>query len=253
MHARLRSFFNLCFCLACLLVGSLMTTSPVDAASLSPSDPLVVVVRNVTPRSGCTMTVKDYVGTPKETTMVKACPAGTLMRFFHIPRSQAVANHEAYVILPSPSSSPAAVAKAQAQIGALADEANARLLPTPPAATPNGITCATSDHTATAYMGWGDNRWNAWVQWTTLTNCKVDIYNSELQGTVSAFATYWATDKYAGWSQNVGCAYLGTNTLAWHPYTVQTAGYYYEQWLYDGSSCTIFDSYAYANLGPLNR
>ena len=225
--------------------------APTAGATFAAHDVTVVVVRDVTP-VGCALTYGNHVGTPRETRTAIPCPAGTLMAVLHVPESEAIAKHEAYVVMPLASSSQAQQAQAGKQIDALVAATNARLHPSQAGEPASPLSyCNQRSQSLSGSWVWGGNYWNSAVWWDTNTDCSIYIYHSQLQGTASTFAIYWGQDKYASWSRGWGCIYLGTNTLNQYPNTVQTAGYNYQQWLYNGSHCTIFDDARYTVLGPL--
>lgn len=233
-----------------LAPGGAAFAAPVAGATAA-HHATVVVVRDETP-VGCTLNSRNNIGKPQETRTVIPCPAGTFMAVLHVPESEAIAQHKAYVVMPSASASQGQLAQASKQIGTLIAKTNARLHPSPTGGVSPLSSCSLRSQSLYGSWVWGNDSWNSGVSWDTHSDCSIYISNSYVSGTSSAFAIYWGQDKYAGWSQGRGCRYLGTNYLSASPNTVQSPGYGYEQWLYNGSNCTIFDDARYTYLSPLN-
>lgn len=234
-----------------LAQGGTALAAPATSATTSAQNPTVVVVRDITP-SNCTLTLtsRNLVGQAHQTRTVIPCSAGTFMAVLHVPQSQAIARHEAYVAMPLASASQSQVMQTGKQIEALINTTNARLHPTQSKPSPY-TSCSLRSQSLYGSWVWGGDSWSSGVSWDTHSDCSIYIYYSYVSGSSSSFSIYWGQDKYAGWSQGRGCRYLGTNYLSANPNTTQSAGYGYEQWLYNGSNCTVFDDARYTYLSPL--
>lgn len=235
-----------------LAQGGTALAAPAGRQAALAQNSTVVVVRDITP-SNCTLTLtsQNLVGQAHQTRTVIHCPAGTIVDVLHVPLSQAIARHEAYVVMPSTSATQAQLMQTGKQIAALINTTNARLHTMQTKLSPNS-SCSLRSQSLYGSWVWGGDSWSSGVSWDTHSNCSIYIYSSYVSGSSSTFAIYWGQDKYAGWSQGRGCRYLGTNYLSANPNTTQSPGYGYEQWLYNGSNCTIFDDSRYTYLSPLN-
>lgn len=98
MHTRTPRWLIQGLCLTSVLLSAICGGT-IHAAA----EPMVVVVRDVTPL-GCTLRYSTLVGTVFVPSRSMPCPAGTVMSTVHVPLSEAIARHEAYVKLPSPHS-----------------------------------------------------------------------------------------------------------------------------------------------------
>jgi hypothetical protein len=223
--------------------------SVLAAPAASQTDPIVVVVRDITP-SNCTLTLtsRNLVGQAHQTRTVIHCPAGTLLTVLHVPQSQAIARHEAHVVLPSASSSQAQQAQAGKQIDALVAATIARLQPSPASKPTSPLaSCTLRQQTGGGGVNWTENgktnSYSSHVTWDTNGDCSITIINSHLQGTQSQFASYWGSDKYNQWEGQRGCIFVGTNNLSWDPGHRDSPGFHYMQVLWDGSHCfSAFDN-----------
>jgi hypothetical protein len=66
-----------------LSAGSASAAGPALAAS-SGTNPMVVVIRDYTPTSGCVQTLIQNKGTSKEAHKTVSCPPGTIMALVHV-------------------------------------------------------------------------------------------------------------------------------------------------------------------------
>jgi hypothetical protein len=185
------------------------------------------------------------------------CPAGTIVAVLHVPQSEAVAKHEAYVVMPSAASSQAQQTQAGKQIDALVAETIARMQPSAASKPTSPLaSCAQRQQTAGGNWNWSEsgktNKYYSTVSWNTNTDCTIYVYNSHLQGNASPFASYWGSDRYNGWEGQRGCIYVGTNSYSWNPQHNGSAGHSYQQVVWDGSHCTVFDNSIVVNVATLN-
>jgi hypothetical protein len=159
-------------------------------------------------------------------------------------------------VLPSASSSQAQQAQAGKQIDALVAATIARLQPSPASKPTSPLaSCALRNQTAGGNWSWSEsgktNKYYSTVSWNTNTDCSIYIHNSYLQGTQSQFASYWGSDRYNGWEGQRGCIFVGTNSYSWNPQHNDSAGHPYQQVLWDGSHCTVFDNSIVVNVATL--
>ena len=243
-----------------LAQGGTALAAPAGRQAALAQNSTVVVVRDITP-SNCTLTLtsQNLVGQAHQTRTVVHCPAGTLLTVLHVAQSQAIARHEAYVVLPSASSSQAQQAQAGKQIDALVAATIARLRPSA-ASKPSSplASCTQRSQTGGGGVSWtesgkGTNRViDSTVTWDTNSDCSITIVNSDLRGTQSQFASYWGCDRYNQWEGQRGCLFVGTNDRHWDPGRHDAAGLHYMQMLWDGSNCTVFDNSLTIIVGRLN-
>ncbi len=243
-----------------LALGGTALAAPATSATTSAQNPTVVVVRDITP-SDCalTLTSRNLVGQAHQTRTVIHCPAGTLLTVVHVPQSEAVAKHEAYVVMPSASSSQAQQAQAGKQIDTLVAATIARLQPSPASKPTSTLasSCTLREQTGGGGVSWTENGktnyYTSNVTWDTNGDCSITIINSHLQGTQSQFASYWGSDKYNQWEGQRGCTYVGTNNLSWDPQHNDSPGFHYMQVLWDGSNCySWFDNSLTIIVAQLN-
>lgn len=239
------------------LVATSLNQSTVHA-SAAKADPLVVVVRDATAGSNCLFKLVENSGTTHQTTRIVACPAGTVMRVIHVPESEALRNHESYVVLPATSSTLAEQSHVAQQIEELENAANAHYrnlqvsgVRSAASLQPLTTSCGSSGNWATAwYSNWWDSGdvFDAEVIYDHHTDCSIYIDQSRTAASQINTPWYRGKDAYAGSTWYWPCTFQGTNLLIWYPKVTKSAGYYYEQYEYSGSHCTIFDNSGYTTL-----
>lgn len=236
--------------------GAMLLSATAVFASSATSDPVVVVaVGSVLPLSDCTDEVTYYAGTPHAITKIEACEMPAIqVRSEQVHLSQAVANHEAYVILPASNASQATLKKAEEQMYALMESTGSALRRTLGQYNIKPYNpCETGTHT-THWYNWTPNGVSVVVTvvWNESYDCStIFIDNVALQGLNAPNAMYWGHTQYAGGWWDEHCAYIGTNTLHQYINSSQPANYTLEPWVSDGSNCTWFDNYWYTDI-PLS-
>ncbi len=248
-----RTWYRALIGLGCCVIAifGIISTGGTTQAAANP-DPTVVVVRDSTPL-GCLERRGLLQGTTWVTTSTFACPAGTRMSLVQVLLSEAKANHEAYVVMPSQSSSRAEQDAAMVNIQALAKAANATFQ------SANSVVPLSSCSPRTQYLAiyngntaWdSQNKYDMNVDYDTHSDCSVYIHLSAITGEYIHSYFYWGWDLYASWQSPKLCTPVTNGTKGWNPNTTHNSGYYYEQWMYSGSNCTVFDHDSYYNVGPL--
>lgn len=250
MHSRVPRLLALSLCLACaVLLPFVSGGGTVHAAA----DPTVVVVRDATP-AGCTQRYSTLVGTSFVSTRTVPCPAGTIGEDVQVPLSEAKARYEAYVVLPSRTSSLAVQTQAGLQIQQLENAAKAKWHPANKSVTP-ASSCSTNSHSVETYWStwWDtDTTFDAWVFWDTHSDCTIYIWESQMHAVYINSYFYWGHDQYASWSGNVGCRQVTNGYPWWNPNVTKNPGYTYEQHVYSGSNCTIFDHHGWTDSPALH-
>ncbi len=98
-----RSAIVVVCCSLLTLLANFVVNGSVAFAASSSSDPMVVIARDVTPLAQCQrMEAIRKPGTVSFSSIkYSACPAGTLIRTYVVPLSEAKAQHEEYILLPA--------------------------------------------------------------------------------------------------------------------------------------------------------
>lgn len=240
---------------AAIAVALTLGFTPALAVSVS-SDPIVIIAQDTTASSACMMSV-----TTSTTKVSYPCPDGSVIGTAHVRLSQARAEQEAYVMLPSGPVSPTTKAQIMRQIYDL-------MVTKGQQSRQHSSTTTLSPFVALSYC-YGEyefsNSWRpsfdnntvlySWVVLETNGNCNsIEPIESHIQGGILHSPTYWDHDQYAANSWDWGCPQITTSdrTEDPTPYYYQAAGYYWQQYVSSGSWCTPFDNYSYINIGPLS-
>lgn len=215
------------------------------AAPSSSSASMVVVARDLTSLADCHLShgVKATHSSPVTWVSQSTCPANTIMEISVVPRSQAIALHERYVVLPAHNAA-SAVQSATMEL--------LRLIDTPQhsqyaARTPNlPFSCTYFENVVSASGTVGNDQVYSTLDYQKETNCTVYLYSTTARVTSGnqtlalSYATYesyyypikngqqshWCDLYYTGGvSQNISA---GT----------YDAGHYFEQYSQvQGSNC----------------
>jgi hypothetical protein len=251
----LLSMLVLCITLTCSLVVFQPLFSTAHALSIS-SDPLVLVSVDRTQGSSCTETFQANVGTPQQVTKRISCASGTIMSDVTVHRSQAIAQHEVYVVLPSAQASPAVWQQALKQIQVLQQSRQALLQSQMSKYSLPATACGKN---GSASLTWhlDGGVLNASISFFKSSSCRLAYFNdSQINNTQRMYDDgVWTTDLYAGHGYGVpSCPDVKPVGHYFHLVS-QTApvGYYYENVIYADSSCNITDyNYVWDNIGPIN-
>lgn len=241
-----------------LIVIFLSTFIPVSssfaatAAVATTSDHLVVVALDVTMESHCSASKILNVGTRKQFTVNYACPAGSITKTETVYLSQALAQHEPYVVLPSSTSSQKALKHFLAQVQQL-ETAVREKAERDSHNSFQGPSIARGS-SATPSVNWtanGDSV-HTYVHYTKSSDCStVFIQFSGVQGNTAPNPLWWDHDQYASWPQGVGCPFVGTNNWSINWNITQPVNYTFEHWL-ENQACPWFGYTSYHDDIRLN-
>lgn len=246
-----------------IVFGALMTSLTPTFAAPRAADSLVVIAQDTTSLVHCITGVSTTAGTV--ISPASPCPAGTVISTKQVPLSQALAEHEVYVLLPSSKSiSSTEIAKISQQVDDMVS-AKIRQLRQQAAATFSAqvkLTPATCG--ASGLYKWADwspdfdpnTSFYAEILYDVNVNCSITWNTSYLNLLAIGGPTYWNDDKYDGVEADYGCASLnyGTNSrspISWGMLNQAPAGYDYLQEVYNGSNCFPWDSSDHTVLGPI--
>lgn len=224
-------------------------------AHAATNDPLVVVaIGTILPSSACKDTVTIDAGTSHVSTQTRPCEELPIqMGTEHVHLSEALAKHEAYVVIPAKNSSQATLEQAMSQIvdlmHAKTQALRQSLRKNPLAVAQPDSTCETNSHLTDVDWYGNNDYFESEVTWTESSNCStLFIDNDILGGITSDTASYWRYDKYASMTKFPGCVFLGTNYWQMTIDSTEPAGYYYEPWVSNGSACQPWDGNWYVNI-----
>ena len=218
------------------------------------ADPLVLVSVDKTPGSACTETFKANIGTPQQIMKRIPCAAWTLVSDVTMHRSQAIAQHAAYIVLPSTQNGRDRQLVLK-QIQALHSSKQALLhaqlkhyaLPNTACGSPGG-----------AVLTWYEDggTLNASIGFYKSSDCKQAYFtDSQLNTSRQVNDDFvWSYDQYAGNSYTVpGCPDVKSVGHHFHTVSQQApVGYYYENEIYPGYACGQSPYNFWDNLGPIN-
>lgn len=246
-----------------IICGALVTGLTPTLAAPRATDSLVVIAQDITSLAHCITGLSTTAGTV--ISPASPCPAGTVISTKQVPLSQALAEHEAYVLLPSskPTSS-TEIAKISQQVDDMVS-AKVRQIRQQAAATFSpqvNLTPATCG--ASGLFRWADwspdfdsnSSFYVSITWNVNGNCTITWVTSYMDLLSVGGPTYWNDDQYAGSSADYGCASLnsGANSrspISWGLLNQAPAGYDYLQEVYNGSNCFPWDSSDHTVLGPI--
>lgn len=249
-------------CLALLVFLGISFEGPVAHAASSPADPLVIIDADITHLSGpCIETFQINIGTPSASLTRIPCPDGTIRASEIVRRSQALRQHEPYVLYPSPQASLAEKQQAWQQFQHLVSAEiasqqqkliQARLHPL--------TSCGQNGFASRLWYVNGDSFYST-IGWYRSVDCRV--FELDTATNANAYHNpnknidwYWPFDKYAGATYNVpGCPDITYYGGASHgiDQTIKP-GYTYENWIGDWTACYwwLFPSYFHNDIGPIN-
>lgn len=202
------------------------------------SDPSVIIVVDDTANSGCTKRIEQGIGTAHESVTTQVCTPGTILDTRIINKSTAIAQKDAYVLLPTKNSSIATLKQTFADIQKMRNSKKASLR-----SAMMQQSCVTGLTTlyASGYPG-GDNGFIAFVDITYYNYCsKIFIDNTSEEGYNVPNDSYYASmDFYANdsffWGTFTGCP--SVNDAYWIPLNINRTepygDYYVAGWLNSG-------------------
>lgn len=224
---------------------SMSSTLAFAHASVAPAsntnDPLVIVARDITAASHCqsfhgikltrTSSVTSVVYTP--------CPAGSIVYTFEVPRSQAVARHEAFVQLPSANATPQQREQAGQQIVALLSEIQPATIEQAPVQPDS---CSSFENVVGNNYTLSGATVHTTVDYQKHTDCTVTFYDTTAKITSgTANDTLWKADYNSTYNFPAACKTFSSTTLAddtnlsgsFNP------GYYFHQIDNTGVNCGV--------------
>ncbi len=237
-----------------LSVGTTFSRVAPFKAAVTTGDPLVYVVRDVTNRHSCVLTISRNVGTSSETHITTPCPAGSHWAQLRVHRSEALAKGERYVAIPAVNSGLQKATDAEQQVEALKDanqqalQKRAALVTSNKGIVPLTLSCDGSNST----VGMVDTdawysgiTWNVSVRYTRGYDCNYRVSNSEHDartGDPNSWYRGWHSDKYSGTRyyppEPPRCVHYPDYNLVgfsrnWQPNVIITPGQTWEQVLVD--------------------
>jgi hypothetical protein len=235
------------------VLGSSLSHPPIAHAAQVSSNPLVLVAVDKTQSSSCTEIFQANIGTPQAATKQISCAPGTIMADVTMLRSQAIAQHEAYVVIPSPQDSAAIHQQYTKQIQALHASKQATLQSQMSTYAPLVTRCG---QTGSISLTWDlfEGTLNASISFYKSTDCTTVFFqDSQLNTTVATYyALIWSMDIYAGNSYSVPSS-PNVQSIGHRFHLVGSSaptGYYYENYLYPYPSNLYGPEWD--NIGPIN-
>jgi len=234
--------------------------SSAHASSVS-DDPLVIVSLDKTQSSSCTEIFQANIGTAQASTKRISCPPGTIMVDAKEHRSQAIAQHEAYVIIPSAQASSVVYQQYLKQIKIIhaSKQAHLRSLSLTSQYAHPATRCGKNGGASLTWNTDGGSL-NASIGFTKSTDCSTAYFGDSQLNTTAAlqYGRAWGQDAYASNQWGVpNCPSVVTVGHRFHLVSQSgPIGYYYENDLYGSLggpiTCkTDFGPY-YDNIGPIN-
>ncbi len=217
----MRKLIYASFGLVFIFLSTFIPVSPSFAASraIAKSDPLVVIALDVTRSSHCSASKILNVGTRKQVTVNYACPAGSIIETETVHLSQAVAQHEPYVVLPSSTSSEKVLKQFLLQVQQLVAMVREKAeRESPNSFQGPSIACGSSSTPSVNWTANGDSV-HTYVHYTKSSDCStVFIQFSGVQGNTAPNPLWWDHDQYASWSGSVSgpCRVAYTSSQIWY-------------------------------------
>ena len=187
----------------------------VQAASrISVNNPSVIIARDVT-NSSCFRTIVNNAGTSQATTTHAPCLPGTLITLVMVPRSQAQALHEPYVLAVSPSASQILQQRMAQQVAQLAAAKRAALQGSfrthnvTPSTSCGGTSIVGTSETLHGDIVSGD------VYYQRSYSCNSLVLDwARAEGYTAVNPLFWSYfDDYNRSFPVPNCSYVGTNTI----------------------------------------
>lgn len=255
-----------------LSISLLVSPGTAQAARLS-GDPLVIIDADVTNQYGpCTEVFQANIGTKEETTTRISCPAGALLKAEIVHQSQAIAQHEPYVLAPAPNASAAEKQRIYRQFQQL-DDANTRALQQSLSKTAIHplVQCGQSGGFSMWWFTDDNTELLSKISYYKSTNCSTVAFDTSSIEYLYGGSNYpleyydWEVDEYAGQTYPAiyshDCPAITDNldtTVSYFVGGSAAPGYYYENWIsWDscgGSPWSLtggFDE-QHNNIGPIN-
>ncbi len=217
----------------------------------------VLIAVDATPQSTCEETLQINIGwrtTPPPgapplvpTTLKIPCAAGTVMKTAAVALAQALAQHEAYVLMPANPKAPTAAERAA--IHALLDAKRHSVA--------SGQSATIQPLTACGATSWGTLQWTAdsqgfysrihWYKYPNCTQVLLDYAELNVGSMFSFQQWYWDSDVYNNTMWSVGTIALQQYaSYHYYPNRTDSANQWYRQVLdeyVNGYFSSIWDSY----------
>lgn len=202
------------------------------------SDPSVIIVVDDTANSGCTKRIEQGIGTAHESVTTQVCTPGTILDTRIVNKSTAIAQNNAYMLLPPKNAPIATLKQSFADMQKLRNSKKASLRS---AMMQSRCVTGLTKLFATGYPG-GDNGIRAIVDITYYNHCSnIFIDNISEEGVnvpndyYYAAMDFYANDSFGWWSFS-GCP--SVNNAYWIPLNINRTEpygeYYVAGWLNTG-------------------
>jgi hypothetical protein len=245
-------------CLIAFGVNAALFPSLHAYAAGGSGDPLVAVVVDKTQESSCTETFRANIGTSHESVTHIPCPAGTIMAEVTVHRSQAIAQHEAYVVLPAAQASSSVRQQTLKQIQQLqeAKQTTLRSQISKYAIPATGCGGNGSVSATWSSVDFGGVTLYPNIAFYKSSDCSTAYFTDSQLNSGGNYDSddWWLFDMYAGYQYNVpSCTDVGVPGHYFH-LVDQSApvGYYYENWVNPFYECDTSEGAIWDNLGPIN-
>ncbi|GHO60499.1 hypothetical protein [Ktedonobacter robiniae] len=206
----LRKKVNL-LALVCVLCFGFFEAISIPTASAhaanTMSDPSVIIVVDNTANRGCTKRREQGIGTAHESVSTQICSPGTILDTRIVKKTTAIAQHDAYVLLPHKNASTAILKQTFADVQKLRNSKKASLQ-----SSMAQSSCFTGQETLYATGNPGGNGYCAYVDITYYANGCSGIFIDRVseQGVNMPNDTYYAdvgfyANDWFGWGGPFGC------------------------------------------------
>ena len=215
------------------------------------SDPSVIIVVDDTANSGCTKRIEQGIGTAHKSVTTQVCTPGTVLDTRIVKKSIAIAQHDAYVLLPSKNASIATLKQTSVEMQKLRESKKALIQ-----SDMMRPSCTTGlDHLiATGYPG-GSNGIRVTMDITYYNNCSgIFIDNVQERGVNVPNDSYYAnqdfySNDWFGWWSVSGCPQV--NNAYWITLNINKSEpyglYYVAGWLNANTVSDWCSSWSWAN------
>lgn len=262
VNSTLMRIASLWTCALCVVGLSALTSAASAVSALAESDPMVVIVQDVTATSQCYHAFEMSPGTVHAAVTKSACRPGAIVRTFHVPLSVVRARHLAYILLPSHDAPRSKQLETVREISALMSATQLALLPPlqyPSQSAINAVPASCGNNYQES-SGWtasyGDHpTFTGYIDWSQVANCtQVVIGQSGIEQT-SGQQNYWSQNSYYNTTWSLYCRTIPTsNYTTYTPLSnsLQPNGHYFFEQTSDGQvggGCNPFANYYRARIG----
>lgn len=252
MNKHFRSILTVCASLFSLF-GMLLFSPSVSAHTSSLSAEPMVAIATGSILSSCTNSVTVNAHTSHAFIKSEPCELSPIqVSEVRVHLSQALAQHEAYVVLPSAQASQSVLMATNNQIKDLM-EAEGRVLRQQVIAQRKDVpdvTCETTTHkTTVSSTAFGDSVNNI-ALWNESSDCNAIFINyTQVQGLSSPHPDYFDHTQYASINVGANCQYIGTGAPSSSINQSTGSNYYLELWINETPGCpAIGSNLTYVNI-----